>query len=164
MKFYKDGFQLYPTVETFTISYLVKVLNDKAREITSNKLERFIKEEISRPNLVGALLADLRINKPMLYKVAEPTELQITFFLKSSAKKIKEALVRVGNVKPSPNRYAEEPKERVEFEEISKPSIFNNKPKPVLKSSCLVALEKTKRASPSKPVEKQEDSLKRPAP
>ena len=164
MKFYKDGFQLYPTVETFTISYLVRVLGDKAREVTSNKLERFIKEEISKPNLVGALLADLRTNKPMLYKVAEPTELQITFFLKSNAKKIKEALVKVGNVKPSPYKYAEVLEERVELEEISKPSIFNTKPKPVLKSSCFVAPVETKLTSPSKPVVKQQDSLKRQPP
>ena len=138
MKFYKDGFQLYPTAETFTINYLVRVLGEKARDVTSNKLERFIKEEISKPNLVGALLADLRVSKPMLYRVAEPTELQITFFLKSNAKKIKEALVRLGNVKPSPYKLAEALEDKVEVEEIPVPSIFNSKPKPVLKSSCFV--------------------------
>lgn len=105
LKLYKEGFQLYPTAETFTINYLARVLGDKAREVTSNKLERFIKEEIQKPNLVGSLLAELREKKPMLYRVVEPTELQITFFLKSNAKKIKDALVKVGNVKPSPNKY-----------------------------------------------------------
>lgn len=38
----------------------------------------------------------------MLYNVVEPSELQITFFIKSNAKKIKDALMKLGNVKSSP--------------------------------------------------------------
>jgi len=75
LKYFKDGFQLYPTAETFTINYLVANLGDKARSVTSNKLERFIKEEIQKPLLVGALLSDLRASKPLLYKLVEPSEL-----------------------------------------------------------------------------------------
>jgi hypothetical protein len=53
--------------------------------------------------------------------------------LKSNAKKIKDALLKVGNVKPSPYKYAEALEEKVEKEEMKKPSIFSVKPKPVLK-------------------------------
>jgi hypothetical protein len=63
---------------------------------------------------VGALLAELRAKNPILYRFVEPTELQITFFLKSNAKKIKDALVRIGNVKPSPYKQAEVLEEKVE--------------------------------------------------
>jgi len=33
----------------------------KAKDITSNKLERFVKEEIAKPNTVGSLLQELRL-------------------------------------------------------------------------------------------------------
>jgi hypothetical protein len=111
----------------------VNNLLPRAQGINSNKLERFIKEEIQKPHVVGLLLSELRQSRPLLYKFVEPTELQVTFFLKSNAKKIKDALIKVGGVKPSPIENPEL-EEDVVVIEVPKTSIFVARLKPLLKA------------------------------
>ena len=43
---YQSGFQLYPSIETFMIQHVANSLKDKAEDISPNKLERFVKDEV----------------------------------------------------------------------------------------------------------------------
>lgn len=52
-----------------------------------------MKEELTKQGFVDTLMSQMREQKPHLYKQAQPTELQITCFLKSNAKLVKEALL-----------------------------------------------------------------------
>ena len=135
-------------MESFSVDFLIRSLQTKAKEITSNKLERFIKEEIQKPNTVSALLSELRIQKPLLYKQVEPTELQLTFFVKSNAKKIKDALMRMGSVKPSPFKNTEETTESKAVD-VVKTESFKLNPKPVLKTTSSILPQKVIKPSVS---------------
>jgi len=76
--------------------------------------------------MVGALLQELRACKPVLYKQVEPTELQLTCFLKSNAKRIKDALMKLGNVKLSPLKIQDESNEdKSTAVEAAKPTSFS---------------------------------------
>lgn len=54
---YICGFQLFPTVETFVVREVAAQLVDKAKGILENKLERFVKEETRRHQLVERLIS-----------------------------------------------------------------------------------------------------------
>lgn len=88
-----EGFQLYPSAKTFIVSQIILALTEKLKNISANKLERFVKEELQKHTFVNMLMNQLRDMKPLLYKMVQPTELQITCFLKSSSKLIKDALL-----------------------------------------------------------------------
>jgi hypothetical protein len=60
----------------------------------ATKLERSVKEEIQKHPLVEQLMQFMKDEKPVLYKMVKPTELQITCFLKQNSKGIKDELIR----------------------------------------------------------------------
>ena len=94
LKQYLTGFQLFPTVETFVVLEAVKYLLPKVKAIVPNKIERFVKDEMQKHFMVELFMKELREQKPVLYSEVKPTELQITCFIKSNSKAVKDALVR----------------------------------------------------------------------
>ena len=95
LKQYSTGFQLFPTVETFIISGAVKHLYEKGKTVAANKLERYVKDEMQKHFMIEFFNKELREQKPLLYSESKPSELQITCFLKSNSKIIKDALNKV---------------------------------------------------------------------
>jgi hypothetical protein len=73
------------------------LLGAKAKLVPSNKLERYIKEEVQKHTFVESVMEKMRELKPILYQKVQPTELQITCFLKGNAKVAKDALVAAGS-------------------------------------------------------------------
>jgi hypothetical protein len=51
-----EGFQLYPSAKTFIVSQIILALTDKLKNISSNKLERFVKEELQKHTFVNMLM------------------------------------------------------------------------------------------------------------
>ena len=94
LKQYLTGFQLFPTVETFVVLEAVKYLLPKVKAIVPNKIERFVKDEMQKHFMVELFMKELREQKPVLYSEVKPTELQITCFIQSNSKAVKDALVR----------------------------------------------------------------------
>jgi hypothetical protein len=83
---------LYPTAKSYIIHLLCESLCDRLRSVAANRLESFLKQELAKETLADQLMARMREEKPLLYRVVQPSELQITCFLKSNAKVIKEHL------------------------------------------------------------------------
>ena len=67
-------------------------LQEKASQVISNKLERFVKEETKKHAWVEYLLDQIQREHPVLYKTVQPSELQITYFFKTNSKIIKERI------------------------------------------------------------------------
>lgn len=69
-------------------------LKQKAECISPNKLERFVKDEVlkKQQNWVNQLLSSIESAHPVLYRTLQPSELQVTYFLKTNSKTIKERI------------------------------------------------------------------------
>lgn len=83
---------LYPTAKSYIIHLLCECLYERLRSVAPNRLESFLKQELAKDKLADQLMSRMREEKPLLYKMVQPSELQITCFLKANAKVIKEHL------------------------------------------------------------------------
>jgi len=115
------GFGLFPTVETFVVLEAVKYLLPKVRTVAPNKIERFVRDEMQKHFIVDLFMKELREQRPILYNEVKPTELQITCFIKSNSKAVKDALLQaMESEEDEDSAYETPPKELKQIKSVFK--------------------------------------------
>jgi len=121
LKQYLTGFSLFPAIETFVVLEAVKYLLPKIKKIAPNKIERFVRDETQKHFIIELFMKELREQRPILYNEVKPTELQITCFLKSNSKAVKDALVQaMESEEDEDSAYETPPKELKQIKSVFK--------------------------------------------
>jgi len=115
------GLSPFPSVGTFVVLEAVKYLLPKIKTVAPNKIERFVRDEMQKHFIVELFMKELREKRPILYNEVKPTELQITCFLTSNSKAVKDALVQaMESEDDDDSAYETPPKEEKQIKSVFK--------------------------------------------